>query len=44
MQKLIADARDVPDATMFMTGTGTNQPLGILAVGTTGALSTTQRI
>lgn len=32
------------DATQFLTGTGTNAPLGILTIGTTGALSTTQRV
>ena len=42
--QLAVDARNVNDATMFLTGNGTNQPIGILAVGTTGALTTTQRV
>jgi HK97 family phage major capsid protein len=30
LQRLISDARDVLDATMFLTGTGTDQPAGVL--------------
>jgi HK97 family phage major capsid protein len=41
---LIRDGRDVLDATQFLTGNGTNAPVGILAIGTTGALTTTQRV
>jgi HK97 family phage major capsid protein len=41
--RLSSDARDVNDATAFLTGT-TNSPVGILAIGTTGALTTTQRV
>jgi HK97 family phage major capsid protein len=36
---LIRDGRDVLDATMFLTGSGTNQPFGVLT-----GLTTTQRI
>jgi HK97 family phage major capsid protein len=43
--KLIADARDVLDATMFLTGNpASNQPGGILNIGGTGGLTTTQRV
>jgi HK97 family phage major capsid protein len=41
---MIAAGRDKLDATKFLIGSGTNEPLGILAVGTTGALSNTQRV
>lgn len=39
MLRLIADARDVLDATMFLTGTGTDQPAGVLT-----GLTTAQRV
>jgi HK97 family phage major capsid protein len=42
--RLISDGRDVVDATQFLTGNGSNAPVGILAIGTTGALTTTQRV
>jgi HK97 family phage major capsid protein len=42
--RLIADGRDVVDATQFLTGNGTNAPVGLLAIGTTGALTTSQRV
>jgi HK97 family phage major capsid protein len=42
--KLVADARNTVDATMFLTGTGTNQPGGILNIGGTNGLTTTQRV
>jgi HK97 family phage major capsid protein len=42
--RLIADGRDVTDATQFLTGNGTNAPVGLLAIGTSGALTTTQRV
>jgi HK97 family phage major capsid protein len=41
---LITDARDVLDATMFLTGSGTNQPSGILNIGALNGLTTTQRV
>jgi HK97 family phage major capsid protein len=44
LQKLVADAKNTVDATMFLTGTGTNQPSGILNIGGTNGLTTTQRI
>ncbi len=44
LEGLVRDARDVLDATMFLTGTGTNQPSGILNIGGTNGLTTTQRI
>lgn len=43
LAKLISDAKDVADATQFLTGTGVNSPTGILAIGSTGALTTAQR-
>ena len=42
--RLAADARDVNDATRFLTGTGTNAPGGILNIGGTGVLTTSQRV
>ena len=42
--QLIADARDVLDATKFLSGTGTNEPSGILNIGGTNGLTTTQRV
>jgi HK97 family phage major capsid protein len=42
--RLVIDGRDTLDATQFLTGTGTNAPLGILTIGTAGALTTTQRV
>jgi len=39
----LADGKDVLDAAAFLTGTGTNQPGGILNIGGTGGLTTTQR-
>jgi HK97 family phage major capsid protein len=44
LARLCADGRDTLDATKFLTGTGTNEPLGIAVPGTTGSLSDTQRI
>jgi HK97 family phage major capsid protein len=43
--KLIGDARDVLEATMFLTGDPTQfQPAGILNIGGTGSLTTSQRV
>jgi HK97 family phage major capsid protein len=42
--RLSSDARDVNDATQFLSGNGTNAPVGLLAIGTTGSLTTTQRV
>jgi HK97 family phage major capsid protein len=42
--RLASDARDVNDATQFLTGNGTNAPGGILNIGGTGGLTTTQRV
>jgi HK97 family phage major capsid protein len=43
--KLLADARDQLDAAKFVTGVpGSNEPVGILSVGQTGALTTSQRV
>jgi HK97 family phage major capsid protein len=39
LMRLIRDARDVLDATQFLTGTGTNAPSGVLT-----GLTTTQRV
>jgi HK97 family phage major capsid protein len=42
--RLASDARDVNDATQFLTGAGTTSPGGILNIGGTGGLTTTQRV
>ena len=42
--QLVADARNVLDATKFLSGTGTNEPSGILNIGGTNGLTTTQRV
>ena len=44
LTQLIADARSVMDATQFLTGNATNSPGGILNIGGTGGLTTTQRV
>jgi HK97 family phage major capsid protein len=44
MGRLLADAKDVLDATAFLTGTGSNALGGILNIGGTGGLTTTQRV
>jgi HK97 family phage major capsid protein len=44
LEQLVADAKNVVDATMFLTGTGTNQPSGILNIGGTNGLTTAQRV
>lgn len=40
----LSDGKDILDATAFLTGTGTNQPGGVLNIGGTGGLTTTQRV
>ncbi len=42
--QLIDDARSVLDATKWLTGTGTNEPSGILNIGGTNGLTTAQRV
>jgi HK97 family phage major capsid protein len=43
--KLLADARDQLDAVKFINGVpGSNEPVGILSIGQTGALTTAQRV
>jgi HK97 family phage major capsid protein len=42
--RLLADGRDVLDTTKMLTGTGTNEPGGILNIGGTGGLTTAQRV
>jgi HK97 family phage major capsid protein len=44
LARLFADSKDVLEATAFLTGTGTDAPGGILNIGGTGGLTTTQRI
>lgn len=46
LAQLISDAKDVLEATKFLLGAGSvsNEPVGILTIGTTGALTTTQRV
>ena len=41
---LVADAKDVVEATKVLSGSGTNEPVGLLTIGTTRALTTSQRI
>jgi HK97 family phage major capsid protein len=40
--KLLSDGRDILDATKFLSGTGTNEPVGIFAAS--GGLTTAQRV
>jgi HK97 family phage major capsid protein len=44
LTRLVTDAKNVVDATMFLTGTGTNQPFGIFGGDATYSLTTTQRV
>jgi HK97 family phage major capsid protein len=44
LTSLLQQSRDILDATKFLLGSGTNEPVGVLTIGTTGALTTTQRI
>jgi hypothetical protein len=39
LERLVADARDVPDAAILYNGTGTDQPFGVRT-----GLTTTQRV
>jgi HK97 family phage major capsid protein len=41
---MMASGRDRLDATKFLIGSGTNEPLGIMVPGTAGSLTTTQRV
>jgi HK97 family phage major capsid protein len=43
LTQLVADAKDVVEATKFLLGTGTNEPWGVLNIGA-GGLTTTQRV
>jgi HK97 family phage major capsid protein len=45
LARLVADAKDVLEASKFLTGagSGSNEPVGVLSIGT-GALTTTQRV
>jgi HK97 family phage major capsid protein len=42
--QLVDDGRNVVDATMFLTGNGTNQPIGIFGGDATYSLGTAQRV
>ena len=42
--RVIVDEKDKLESTKFLSGTGTNEPVGLLAVGSTGSLTTTQRV
>jgi HK97 family phage major capsid protein len=44
MSILLRDGRDQLGAVKMLTGTGTNEPGGILNIGGTGGLTTTQRV
>jgi HK97 family phage major capsid protein len=41
---LMNDAKNILEATKFLLGSGTNEPGGILNIGGTGGLTTTQRV
>lgn len=41
---MVADAKDVAESAAFLNGTGSNEPTGLLAIGQTNALSTSQRV
>ena len=43
LARLFADSKNVLEATQFLTGSGSNAPGGILNIGGTGGLTTTQR-
>ncbi len=42
--RVVQDEKDKLESTIFLSGNGTNQPVGLLAIGTTGSLTTTQRV
>ena len=42
--RLFMDSKNTLEATKFLTGTGTNEPGGILNIGGTGGLTTSQRV
>src|SRR5207249_508099 len=42
--RLMNDAKNVLEASKFLLGSGTNEPGGILNIGGTGGLTTTQRV
>ena len=44
LARLIRDAREVLDASVFLTGTGSDQPSGILNIGGLNGLTTTERV
>jgi HK97 family phage major capsid protein len=44
LTQLIAAAKNVLDATKFLTGSGTNEPSGILNIGALNGLTTSQRV
>jgi HK97 family phage major capsid protein len=44
LARLMDDAKNVLEASKFLLGTGTNEPGGILNIGGTGGLTTTQRV
>jgi HK97 family phage major capsid protein len=44
LRNLLNESKDNLDSAKWLTGTGTNEPGGILNIGGTGGLTTTQRI
>jgi len=44
LARLFFDSKNVLEATKFLLGSGTNEPGGILNIGGTGGLTTTQRV
>ncbi|MFL5782447.1 MAG: phage major capsid protein [Thermoleophilaceae bacterium] len=46
LQKLLADAKDQLEVEKFLTGAGagSNEPVGLLSIGTSGSLTTSQRV
>jgi HK97 family phage major capsid protein len=44
LARLMNDAKNILESAKFLLGTGTNEPGGILNIGGTGGLTTTQRV
>jgi len=44
LSALLQQARDILDGTKMLLGSGVAEPVGLLSIGTTGSLSTTQRV
>jgi HK97 family phage major capsid protein len=44
LRSLLTESKDNLDSAKWFNWSGTNEPVGLLSIGTTGALSTTQRV